>query len=108
MQGGHIYQDVYQSWYSVQDEAFLTELQTEVRPDGTRGKDGYSICLEYIYSETFLLILTVLKRESILLFVVSLESGHQVEWAQEKNYVFKLNPFKERLEKWLTDNRVCC
>ena len=34
---GHIYRDVYQSWYSVQDEAFLTELQTEVRPDGVRG-----------------------------------------------------------------------
>jgi methionyl-tRNA synthetase len=34
---GHIYKDVYQSWYSVQDETFLTELQTEVRPDGVRG-----------------------------------------------------------------------
>ena len=32
-----IYKDVYQSWYSVQDEAFLTDLQTEVRPDGVRG-----------------------------------------------------------------------
>ena len=35
-----------------------------------------------------------------------MESGHLVEWAREENYVFKLNPFKERIEKWLTDNKV--
>ena len=39
-------------------------------------------------------------------FSVSLESGHPVEWAKEENYMFKLNPFKERIEKWLTDNKV--
>ena len=48
VRGGHIYHDVYQSWYCVQDEAFLTELQTEVKPDGTRGNlkhpSAYFLC----------------------------------------------------------------
>ncbi len=34
---------------------------------------------------------------------MSLESGHPVEWAEEENYVFKLEPFRERITKWLDD-----
>ncbi|MCG3017390.1 class I tRNA ligase family protein, partial [Escherichia coli] len=33
---GDIYLDAYAGWYSVRDEAFYTEEQTELREDGVR------------------------------------------------------------------------
>ena len=36
----------------------------------------------------------------------SSESGHPVEWCQEENYVFKLEPFRERIRLWLDQNNV--
>lgn len=35
---------------------------------------------------------------------VSLESGHPVEWVEEKNYIFKLSRFKDDLIHWLKTN----
>ena len=32
--------------------------------------------------------------------MISLESGHPVEWAEEENYVFPLEPFRESISKW--------
>ena len=32
--------------------------------------------------------------------MVSLESGHSVEWAEEENYVFPLEPFRHEVSKW--------
>ena len=37
---------------------------------------------------------------------ISLESGHPVEWATEENYVFKLEPFRERIRSWLDGKNV--
>ena len=56
-----MHKKLYESWYCVQDEAFLTEHQIDMTKK------------------------------------ISLESGHSVEWAQEENYVFKLEPFRERI-----------
>jgi methionyl-tRNA synthetase len=33
---GDIYKDVYAGWYSVRDEAYYAESETEIRPDGVR------------------------------------------------------------------------
>ena len=56
-----MHKKLYESWYCVQDESFLTEHQIDMTKK------------------------------------ISLESGHSVEWAQEENYVFKLEPFRERI-----------
>lgn len=37
---------------------------------------------------------------------ISLESGHPVEWAAEENYIFQLEPFKDRIRDWLDQNAV--
>jgi len=66
---GFLYKDVYSSWYSVQDESFLTSTQVEER-------DG----IHY-----------------------SLESGHQVEWAEEENWCFRLKDQRENILKWIHD-----
>ena len=58
---GYLHKKLYESWYCVQDESFLTEHQIDVSKK------------------------------------ISLESGHPVEWAQEENYVFKLEHFRERI-----------
>lgn len=36
--------------------------------------------------------------------LVSIESGHPVEWTEEQNYMFKLSNFKDDLLKWLRTN----
>ena len=36
----------------------------------------------------------------------SLESGHQVEYASETNYVFKLSQFKDQLRNYLSKNII--
>lgn len=35
---------------------------------------------------------------------VSIESGHSVEWSDEKNYMFKLSNFQEMIIKWAEKN----
>ena len=37
---------------------------------------------------------------------ISLESGHQVEWAEEDNYVFNLGAFRKEVKQWLDANDV--
>ncbi|RUS85422.1 hypothetical protein EGW08_006813, partial [Elysia chlorotica] len=73
---GHIYQGSYAGWYSVSDEAFLTEDDVEERtlPDGSKK-------------------------------MVSRESGHAVIWTEEKNYMFKLSDFQQDLLYWLNSQR---
>ncbi|XP_060551201.1 methionine--tRNA ligase, mitochondrial-like [Ruditapes philippinarum] len=69
---GYIYKGSYEGWYSVSDEAFLTEVDvTEVV-----NKKGEKI-------------------------MVSKESGNPVTWMKEDNYMFKLSEFSDRLHKWL-------
>lgn len=36
---------------------------------------------------------------------VSIESGHPVEWTEEKNYMFKLSSFHDDLNYWLKNGR---
>ena len=40
---------------------------------------------------------------------VSIETGHNVEWSSEVNYMFKLSAFKEQLLDWIdsTPYRTC-
>ncbi|KAL3869101.1 hypothetical protein ACJMK2_041826 [Sinanodonta woodiana] len=69
---GHIYKGVYQGWYSVSDEAFVTEEETKEisTAEGTKIR-------------------------------VTGESEQPVTWMEEKNYVFKLSDFKSELTRWL-------
>ncbi len=43
-ENGHIYLDKYSGWYSVRDEAYYAESETEKRDDGTRvGPQGTEV-----------------------------------------------------------------
>lgn len=33
------------------------------------------------------------------------ESGRTVEWTEEKNYMFKLSLFHERIERWIEEKK---
>ncbi|KAK3776360.1 hypothetical protein RRG08_059147 [Elysia crispata] len=74
---GHIYQGSYAGWYSVSDEAFLTDEDVEEKTlsDGKTKK-------------------------------VSRESGHVVIWTEEKNYMFKLSDFQQDLLHWLNSHPI--
>ncbi|WAR28915.1 SYMM-like protein [Mya arenaria] len=62
----------YEGWYCVSDEAFLGADDVVDRTD----KHGNTI-------------------------KVSVESGHQVTWMKEDNYMFSLSRFKDQLHAWL-------
>lgn len=68
----HIYIGTYKGWYSTQEELFLSDSEIKEVPK----EDG-----------------TPQK--------VSVESGHPVEWMEEKNYVFRLSRFQDDLIHWL-------
>ncbi|CAH1967738.1 unnamed protein product [Acanthoscelides obtectus] len=72
---GHVYKSSYEGYYCVQDETFLTETQ-----------------------------LKEVKTENGADMLVSLESGHPVEWTTEENYMFRLSKFREDLIHWLRNN----
>jgi methionyl-tRNA synthetase len=74
---GFIYKSTYDGWYSINDEAFLSDDQVtdKVNKDGTKIK-------------------------------VSIESGHLVEQTSEVNYLFKLTQFKEDLKRYLSKNVI--
>ncbi|XP_029463040.1 methionine--tRNA ligase, mitochondrial isoform X2 [Rhinatrema bivittatum] len=73
---GYIYKGVYEGWYSTPDESFLTESQVMHIQD-QKGN----------------------------LVKVSSESGHQVYWTREENYMFKLSDFRSLLLKWLESHK---
>ncbi|BFZ06033.1 hypothetical protein BsWGS_09072 [Bradybaena similaris] len=77
VEAGHIYHGSYAGWYSVPDEAFLSEDDTEDRTlaDGSTVK-------------------------------VSKESGHPVSWTEEKNYMFRLSEFQQELLYWLNSSPI--
>ncbi|XP_005992036.1 methionine--tRNA ligase, mitochondrial [Latimeria chalumnae] len=77
---GYIYKGTYEGWYSVPDESFLTDSQVA----DSRDKEGNGI-------------------------KISTESGHQVEWTKEENYMFRLSEFRPQLLQWLRENKqaVC-
>ncbi|XP_077289916.1 methionyl-tRNA synthetase, mitochondrial [Arctopsyche grandis] len=65
-----IYSSKYSGWYCINDETFLTE--SHLRKDTRDGKE----------------------------VLVSIDSGHSVEWTEEQNYMFRLSSFKSDLENW--------
>eukprot|EP00117_Sycon_ciliatum_P038076 scpid57985/ scgid28365/ Methionine--tRNA ligase, mitochondrial; Methionyl-tRNA synthetase 2; Mitochondrial methionyl-tRNA synthetase len=72
---GYIYKGSFSGWYSVSDECFVPELQTEV------GQDAQGNSCR-----------------------VSAESGNAVEWLTEENYLFRLTEFMPQLRQWITNN----
>ncbi|KAH0631017.1 hypothetical protein JD844_004480 [Phrynosoma platyrhinos] len=74
---GWLYQAHYEGWYCTAEESFLSSSQVTERPD-SRGQ----------------------------LRKVSLESGHQVHWTKEENYMFRLSKFQEPLLKWLQESKA--
>ncbi|KAH9488994.1 Methionine--tRNA ligase, mitochondrial [Bulinus truncatus] len=73
---GHIYKGSYSGWYSVSDEAFLSDSDVE---DKTLS-DG-----------------SIVK--------VSKVSGHVVTWTEEQNYLFKLTDLQQDLLHWLNTTK---
>ncbi|XP_062440576.1 methionine--tRNA ligase, mitochondrial [Rhea pennata] len=72
---GALYKGSYEGWYCTPEECFLPESQLADCRDA-QGR----MCK------------------------VSLETGHQVHWTKEDNYMFRLSEFQEPLRKWLWDN----
>ncbi|NXJ70817.1 SYMM protein, partial [Rostratula benghalensis] len=72
---GALYKGCYEGWYCTPEETFLPESQLAERRDA-QGRP----CK------------------------VSLESGHQVHWTKEENYMFRLSAFRGPLRDWLRDN----
>jgi len=68
---GHIYRGTYQGWYSMADEAFVTDDQVS---DVTDEKGSRK---------------------------VATETGSAVEWVKEDNYMFRLSSFSSELSAWL-------
>ncbi|XP_009976677.1 PREDICTED: methionine--tRNA ligase, mitochondrial, partial [Tauraco erythrolophus] len=64
-----------EGWYCTAEECFVPESQVAERRDA-EGR----------------------------LRAVCAESGHQVHWTKEENYMFRLSAFQEPLQKWLRDN----
>nr|DBA21719.1 TPA: hypothetical protein GDO54_018321 [Pyxicephalus adspersus] len=74
---GYIYKGTYQGWYCTSDEAFLSEEQTMESVDSNGNK-----------------------------IRVSVESGHQVHWMSEENYMFRLSSLRPKLLKWLETDPI--
>ncbi|XP_010015669.1 PREDICTED: methionine--tRNA ligase, mitochondrial, partial [Nestor notabilis] len=70
-----LYKGSYEGWYCTAEECFLPESQLAERRDA-QGR----------------------------LCKVSLETGHQVHWTKEENYMFRLSAFRDPLWKWLQKN----
>lgn len=50
---GDIYKATYAGWYSVRDEAYYTEAETEVGPDGVRRSTGTQTPVEWTEEESY-------------------------------------------------------
>ncbi|XP_028570586.2 methionine--tRNA ligase, mitochondrial [Podarcis muralis] len=74
---GWLYQAHYEGWYCTAEETFLAASQVTERPDAHGNRH-----------------------------MVSLESGHQVHWTKEENFMFKLSEFREPLLRWLQESKA--
>ncbi|KAK5580615.1 hypothetical protein RB653_000637 [Dictyostelium firmibasis] len=80
LERGYIYKGVYKGWYCTSDESFLTDDQvTEGMSPITPQNPISKKCM------------------------VSLESGHEVNWIEEENYMFKLSEFSSTIENWFEE-----
>lgn len=73
---GYIYESKHQGWYSVGDECFVPEATLVHRLDPLTGKA----------------------------FAAAGESGHPVEWVEEKNYLFRMTALRDRLLHFYEQN----
>lgn len=73
---GHIYKSHYEGWYCEAEEAFLPDSQVIDKTEGAQTKK------------------------------VSAESGHQVEWNSEENYMFKLTSQIENVLYWVKSGKL--
>jgi methionyl-tRNA synthetase len=65
---GDIYKDSYAGWYSVRDEAYYGEEETEVRPDGVRyGPQGTPV--EWVEEESYFFRLSAYQDRLLQLYV---------------------------------------
>lgn len=80
LERGYIYKGVYKGWYCTSDESFLTDDQvTEGMSPITPQNPISKKCM------------------------ISLESGHEVNWIEEENYMFKLSEFSKTIENWFEE-----
>ncbi|KAI0268086.1 tRNA synthetases class I (M)-domain-containing protein [Gloeopeniophorella convolvens] len=81
---GLIYKGHHRGWYSVSDECFYTNGQVRRIRVPIKFKDGSSER-------------TPGKRIPTKRVIISKETGSVVEWAEERNYMFRLSRFREFL-----------
>ena len=75
---GAIYKGSYDGWYSISDEAFLSESQVV----DVAGSDGGNSSPSKVCADT----------------------GNAVIWMSEENYMFRLSDYAQPLLKWLDEN----
>jgi methionyl-tRNA synthetase len=75
-QKGFIYESKHEGWYCISDEAFYAEDEVERAQDKMTGK----------------------------VHMASKQSGHPVEWTEEKNYHFRMSSMKDRLLEFYAQN----
>ncbi|ODT19165.1 MAG: methionine--tRNA ligase [Kaistia sp. SCN 65-12] len=64
---GDVYKDVYAGWYSVRDEAYYAESETEVRPDGIRyGPQGTPV--DWVEEESYFFRLSAYQDRLLALY----------------------------------------
>lgn len=64
---GDIYKDSYSGWYSVRDEAYYQESETEVRPDGVR-YGGQGTPVEWVEEESYFFRLSAYQDKLLALY----------------------------------------
>jgi methionyl-tRNA synthetase len=65
---GDIYLDKYAGWYSVRDEAYYAENETEVRPDGSRVNTKTGTPVEWVEEESYFFRLSAYQQKLLELY----------------------------------------
>jgi methionyl-tRNA synthetase len=65
---GDIYLDKYAGWYSVRDEAYYAENETELKPDGTRISTKTGTPVEWVEEESYFFRLSAYQRKLLDLY----------------------------------------
>nr|CAB3263654.1 methionine--tRNA ligase, mitochondrial-like [Phallusia mammillata] len=72
-ENGFIYKGQYKGWYSIPDEAYVSESAITLEKDKISGET----------------------------YRISKESGHRLQWMEEENYMFKLSAFTDQVREWI-------
>jgi methionyl-tRNA synthetase len=67
-QNGDIYLDKYAGWYSVRDEAYYAESETEQRPDGSRISTKTGTPVEWVEEESYFFKLSAYQQKLLDLY----------------------------------------